>query len=343
MSTWRVKLKGMFMLFRILAVMVWACTAATVATAAAGLNGAEIDWPVFGFVVLMGALVQGYPAHIINEIYDWQSGSDQPFAPSTGRGTTSKKPVTGGSKVIAAGLLSIGDLWRLFHITTAAVVLLTVFIGMAYSAKLLWFIIPGYFLCIFYTLPPFRFAYRPFLGEYCGGFAGIILLVCGAYFAQTLLLPFSVILLALGLGFLYAAVMVFFHYVDFSRDRLASPPKRTSVVHLGLAGSRRYALANAAVGAGSLFYLAITAAPPYFLLVIIGALIFYCHYRVRPDDDRSIVYWGKRMTYGILVIGVLFGMVVDVAFIGMAAFYVFGYWLHKNFGKLHTTTAASRA
>jgi len=331
------------MLFRILAVMVWACTAATIATAAAGLNGAEIDWLVFTFVVLMAALVQGYPAHIINEIYDWQSGSDQPLASSTVQGKSSKKQVAGGSKVIAAGLLSIKELWWLFHITTAVVVLLTVFIGMAHSTTLLWFIIPGYFLCIFYTLPPFRFAYRPFLGEYCGGFAGIVLLVCGAYFAQTLSLPLSIIILALALGFLYAAVMVFFHYVDFSRDRLASPPKRTSVVHLGLAGSRVYALANAAIGTVMLASLAITESLPYILVAIIGALIFYCHYRVQPDDDSSIVHWGKRMTYGMLMLGVLFGMVADVAFIGMAAFYILGYWLHKNFGKLHTTTAVSHA
>ncbi len=331
------------MLFRILAVMVWACTAATIATAAAGLNGAEINWLVFAFVVLMAALVQGYPAHIINEIYDWQSGSDQPLASSIIPGKSSKKQVAGGSKVIAAGLLSIKELWWLFHITTGAVVLLTVFIGVAHSATLLWFIIPGYFLCIFYTLPPFRFAYRPFLGEYCGGFAGIILLVCGAYFAQTLSLPFSIIILALALGFLYAAVMVFFHYVDFSRDRLASPPKRTSVVYLGLQGSRLYALANAAVGTGLLAYLAITESLPYFLLVIMGAIIFVCHYRVQPDNDTSIVHWGKRMTYGMLIIGVLFGLIADVAFIGMAAFYVLGYWLHKNFGKLRATAAINHA
>jgi 1,4-dihydroxy-2-naphthoate octaprenyltransferase len=339
MTTWRAKIKGMFMLFRVLAVMVWACTAAIVATAAAAFDGHPIKWPVFAFVVLMAALVQGYPAHIINEIYDWQSGSDRPLA----NAKSSRKMMAGGSKVIAAGLLTIKELWWLFHLTTAAVVVLSVFVVAVYSAKLLWFIVPGYFLCIFYTLPPFRFAYRPFLGEYCGGFAGIVLLVSGAYFAQTFDLPPAIILLAAAIGLLYAAVMVFFHYVDFSRDRLATPPKRTSVVYLGLEGSRRYALANTAVGTALLGYLTATHAPPYALLMIIGSLIFYCHYRVRPADDGSIVLWGKRMTYGMLMIGVLFGMIANAAFAWMAAFYIIGYWLHKRFGKLRAIAAAGHA
>lgn len=325
------------MLFRILAVMIWACTAATIATAAAALNGTPIDWQLFAFVVLMAALLQGYLAHIINEIYDWQSGSDRPMPAN---GVTPRKVIAGGSKVIAAGLLNIKELWWLFHITTAVVVMLTVFVGLPYSPKLLWFIIPAYFVSIFYTLPPFSFAYRPFVGEYCGGFTSIALLVSGAYFAQTFELPLSIILLALGLGFLYAAIMIFFHYIDFSRDRLASPPKRTSVVHLGLAGSRRYALLNAAAGTAILGYLAMQSLP-YVLLVINGALIFYCHYRVHADDDASIVYWGKRMTYGMLMIGVLFGMIADSAFGWMALFYVIGYWLHKRFGKLRPMAAAA--
>jgi hypothetical protein len=41
------------------------------------------------------------------------------------------------------------------------------------SWKLLWFFFPGLLLSLFYSLPPFRFAYRPFLGEFLGGFAAI--------------------------------------------------------------------------------------------------------------------------------------------------------------------------
>lgn len=329
------------MLFRVLAVMVWACTASTIATAAAALNGREVDWRVFAFVVLMAALVQGYPAHIINEIYDWQSGSDRPTTVGTGdrsRQKSGRRPLTGGSKVILAGLLSIPELWVLFYLTTAMVMALTIFAGMAHSLNLLWFIIPGYLLCIFYTLPPLRLAYRPFLGEYCGGFAGITLLVTGAYYAQTFTLPFSILLLAFGLGFHYAAIMIFFHYIDYTRDRHASPPKRTSVVYLGFEGSRRYALLNSAMGTFVLAYLAIMQHVAYALLVAQGVLIFYCHYRVQPADGESIVPWGKRMTYGVLAAGLLFGVLAERSFAWMLVLYAASFWLHKRFGKLRPVT-----
>jgi len=342
MALWRAKLKGMFMLFRILAVLVWACTAGTVATAAAVLDGQAVELSVFAFVLLMAALVQGYPAHIINEIYDWQSGSDRPLDLPGERRTGSRdarRPAAGGSKVLAAGLLTIPELWCLFHVTTACVIGLTVFAGLERSTALLWFIIPGYFLCIFYTLPPFRFAYRPFAGEYLGGFAGIVLLVTGAYYAQSLTLPRAIVMLACGLGFHYAAIMVFFHYVDYSRDRLATPPKRTSVVQLGLEGSRRYALINTAIGTLLLLVLAVTRHPDYAWLVAQGALIFYCHLRVDPANDRSIVFWGKRMTYGVLVAGVAFAMIADRVFVLMIGLYALGFWLHQRFGKLRPAAA----
>jgi len=332
------------MLFRVLAVMVWAFTAGTIATAAVAFNGLEVDWNVFAFVLLMAALVQGYPAHIINEIFDWQSGSDRPALsePSTDEGQRSgRRPIAGGSKVIMAGLLSIAELWRLFYLTTAAVIALTILVGVAHSANLLWFIVPGYLLCIFYTLPPFRFAYRPFLGEYCGGFSGIVLLVSGAYYAQTFELPFAILLLAFGLGFHYAAIMVFFHYIDFSRDSRATPPKRTSVVYLGLEGSRRYALANTAIGTAIFIYLTLAAQPAYVWLAAQGLLIFYCHYRVRPADHASIVHWGKCMTYGVLVAGLAIGLMASREFAWMIVVYVIGYWSHKRFGKLRPVTALS--
>ncbi len=338
MTSWRAKLKGIFMLFRVLAVMVWACTAGIIATAAVAFDGHEIDWAIFAFVLLMAALVQGYPAHIINEIFDWQSGSDRPETPSGGepaREKSTRQPLAGGSKVIMASLLTITELWRLFYLTTGLVIALTALVGMARSATLLWFIIPGYLLCIFYTLPPLRFAYRPFLGEYCGGFAGIILLACGAYYAQTFKLPFSILWLALGLGFHYAAIMVFFHYIDFSRDAQASPPKRTSVVYLGLEGSRRYAMLNTLTGAGIFAYLTMAVHPAYILLVAQGILIFYCHYRVQPANNASLVCWGKRMTYGVLLAGLAIGFIAKREFAWMIVVYMIGYWSHKRFGKLH--------
>lgn len=77
-SSWQAKLKGAFMLFRVLAVLVWAFNAGLISNAAAVADGHPLRVIVFVFVLLIAALVQGYPAHIVNEIYDWQSGADRP-------------------------------------------------------------------------------------------------------------------------------------------------------------------------------------------------------------------------------------------------------------------------
>lgn len=329
-GSWQAKVKGAFMLFRVLAVLVWAFNAGLISNAAAVADGYPLRFTVFVFVLLIAALVQGYPAHIVNEIYDWQSGADRPL----GTAGEKKSAVAGGSKVIAAGLLTIADLWWLFYFTTAAVAALAVFIAFFGSWRLLWFLVPGFFFCLFYSMPPFRFAYRPFLGELLGGFLGIVLLVAGGYYAQSASLPATAIILALGMGCLYAAIMVFFHYIDFKTDRNANPPKRTTVVFLGLAGSRIYAMGFAVAGTLLLLYLTLTHQALYVILTLQGLVILYCHARVQPDDGKSLVSWGKRMTYFILLSGLIFAIISEPRFSGMIVVYLLGFWAHKRFGKL---------
>jgi len=328
-NSWQAKLKGAFMLFRVLAVLVWAFNAGLISNAAAVADGYPLRISVFIFVLLIAALVQGYPAHIVNEIYDWQSGADRATPADS-----NSKPVAGGSKVIAAGLLTIADLWRLFYLTTGVIAALAIFIARSGSWQLLWFFIPGFFFCLFYSMPPFRFAYRPFLGEFLGGFIGIILLVSGGYYAQSATLPFTAIVLSLSLGFMYAAIMIFFHYIDYKTDRLANPPKRTTVVYLGLEGSRIYAQACAGAGTLLMLYLALAHHALYFILVLQGLMILYCHWRVQPDNGKSVVYWGKIMTYFILIAGLVFAVMIEPRFAGMIPVYLLGFWAHKRFGKL---------
>jgi 1,4-dihydroxy-2-naphthoate octaprenyltransferase len=334
LKPWQVKLKGAFMLFRILAVFVWAFHAGMISTAAAALDGFAVNFAVFVFVLVAAALVQGYPAHIVNEIFDWQSGADRAsgkWQVASGRGS---KPFSGGSKVIAAGLLTVRDLWRLFYVTTGLVAALALFVTTFRAWQLLLFLVPGFLFCIFYSLPPFRFAYRPFLGEFLGGFAGIVLLVSGGYYAQTGILPLPTIVLAFGLGFMYAAIMVFFHYLDYETDRFADPPKRTTVVFLGLNGSRIYACLCAGAGVLIMLYLTLAHHLPYLILTIQGLMILYCHLRVQPDNAKSVVHWGKIMTYFILIAGLIFATSTEPRFAGMLPVYMLGFWAHKRFGKL---------
>jgi 1,4-dihydroxy-2-naphthoate octaprenyltransferase len=342
LKPWQAKVKGAFMLFRVLAVFVWAFHAGMVSNAAAALDGFAISPAIFVFVLMTAALVQGYPAHIVNEIYDWQSGADQPsrlHSVATQHTREKSQPkkskvFSGGSKVIAAGLLTVKDLWNLFYLTTALVLALTLFVAFVHSWRLLLFLVPGFLFCLFYSMPPFRFAYRPFLGEFLGGFAGIVLLVTGGYYAQAGILPMTAIVLALGMGLMYAAIMVFFHYLDYETDRLAHPPKRTTVVFLGLEGSRIYACLCAGAGIVIMLYLALAHHALYAIMAIKGLMILYCHLRVHPDDAHSVVRWGKIMTYLILGAGLIFATMIAPSFAFMLPVYFLGFWAHKRFGKL---------
>jgi 1,4-dihydroxy-2-naphthoate octaprenyltransferase len=336
---WHAKLKGAFMLFRILAVLVWAFNATLVSNADAALEGVSIKWSVFIFVLVISALLQGYPTHIVNEIYDWQSGADRALEVSRTNPAASKN-VAGGSKVIAAGLLTIPELWRLFYLTAGVLVALAFLFAMLASWQLLWFFFPGLLLSLFYSLPPFRFAYRPFLGEFLGGFASIAILVAAGYFAQSGALPTQAIVLSVSLGFMYIAIMVFFHYIDHKNDRAANPPKRTTVVHLGLAGSRIYACVGAGIGTLLMSYLAFRHHAHYGVLVLQGLVILFCHWQTQPDDGKSLVYWGKIMTYFVLFAGLVFATLSEPRFAFMAPVYLLGFWAHKRFGKLRPAPLA---
>jgi hypothetical protein len=81
----------------------------------------------------------------------------------------------------------------------------------------------------------------------------------------------------------------------------------------------------------------------YILLVAQGILIFYCHYRVQPENSASLVRWGKRMTYGVLMVGLAIGFTAKREFAWMIVVYMIGYWSHKRFGKLHPVAVIGHA
>jgi len=321
------KLKGYFMLFRILPVMVWSLTGSLVGTALALLDDPALDWSAFLLVFAIAALIQGYPTHIINEIYDWQSGAD-----SHELGTQK----SGGSKVLQAHLLTIPDLWFAFWVSHLGLAILVAACIVTVDVKIvLYFIIPGYLAGLFYTLPPFRFAYRPFLGEWLGGFSGIFFLVLGSYYAQTQTVTVFAILVAAGLGLIYICIMLFFHYLDYDRDRLARPMKNTTVVNLGLEGSRRYAylcllIAAALVISGGLFFRL-----EVLLLLVLLFVIWLSYFRADLRDAWSIIEWGKIITYSTLAISILFAALAGVELLFMVFPAAAGFIAHKKFGKLN--------
>ncbi len=314
------------MLFRILPVMVWSFTGTFVGTSLAILDGYEIKWLLFLLVLTISSLTQGYPTHIINEIFDWKSGADS-------RELHDKK--SGGSKVLQARLLSIGDLWKAFFVTNLGLlILLTGCVALINSSIVFYFMVPGYLSGLLYSLPPFRFSYRPFLGDWLGGFAGMFLLVLGSYYAQSLAVNAVALLTASGIGLIYIGIMIFFHYVDIENDRLATPPKNTTVVFLGLDGSRRYVYACLAASTAVFLFTSITFQLYLMPFVALSVILLFSHRNSDLKNNLSVIKWGKVITWATIGCGLGFAAAVQPIMLFMAIPIAIGFWSHKKFGKL---------
>ena len=270
-------LRGLWLEVRVIPVLLWSFSALTVGTALAA-HGRDLEvWYYVGAVVL-GALIQGLLAHSVNEIADWRSGTDRHPSP---------RMISGGSKVILAGLMGERALMATFGAAFLATTVLGLTLVAARGIVVLPFGVVGVAGAILYTLPPVRAAYRPFAGE---AIAFICLADCvvGAYVLQggravdgaTLATVVAVAAYAVGM-------LMVHHYLDYDADRTATPPKVTSIVRLGLAGGRRYAigwcvLALVAAMAGSV-------AEPRLLPLVAGyAIGLLAHLRCRPDDVESV-------------------------------------------------------
>ena len=270
-------LRGLWLEVRVIPVLLWSFSALTVGTALAA-HGRDLEvWYYVGAVVL-GALIQGLLAHSVNEIADWRSGTDRHPSP---------RMISGGSKVILAGLMGERALMATFGAAFLATTVLGLTLVASRGIVVLPFGVVGVAGAILYTLPPVRAAYRPFAGE---AIAFICLADCvvGAYVLQggravdTTTLATAVAVAAYAVG-----MLMVHHYLDYDADRTATPPKVTSIVRLGLAGGRRYAigwcvLALVAAMAGSV-------AEPRLLPLVAGyAVGLLAHLRCRPDDVESV-------------------------------------------------------
>jgi 1,4-dihydroxy-2-naphthoate octaprenyltransferase len=270
-------LRGLWLEVRVIPVLLWSFSALSVGTALAARDRDLAVWYYVGALVL-GALIQGLLAHCVNELADWRSGTDRHPSP---------RVISGGSKVIVAGLL--GE--RALQATFAAAFLATTVLGLALVTArgivVLPFGLVGVAGAVVYTLPPVRAAYRPFLGEAIA-FTCLADCVVGAHVLQggravdgaTLATAVAVAAYAVGM-------LMVHHYLDHEADRTATPPKVTSIVWLGLANGRRYAVGWCIVALVSA--MAGSAAEPRLLPLVAGyAVGLLAHLRCRPGDVESV-------------------------------------------------------
>lgn len=295
---WARKAKGWFLEFRVIPVLLWSYTAVVLGSAIAYSTTGGIDAMWFAVALGLGGLIQGWETHAINEVYDWRSGTDQ---------VDGARALSGGSRVRNLALLDERDLWTIFVVSTAAIAALTVWVVVARVAWLALLIVAGYVLGLLYTLPPVATSYRPFAGEWLGGFPGVLLSGLGAFAIQTGFISLVALTALSAHALVCMGMLVVHHYLDAPMDATATPPKRTTVVALGLRNARRYAAGMAATAA--ILYGSLGVVHPAFLLgcaLTIPAV--WIHLRTVPTDLKSVT----RNELRIIQLGVAAGLTTSV-------------------------------
>ncbi len=160
----------------------------------------------------------------INEYVDYLSGVDLFVTPDK------RTPFSGGKKTIIDGKLSLRENLIIGIITIFLGCLLGLYIVFAREFSVLWFGLAGVFFALFYSLPPFQFAYRGF-GEFAVGFTFGPLITCGTYLVQTGSLSLTIVLASLPIGFIIANVLWINQYPDYEADLQGG--KLNGVVRLG--------------------------------------------------------------------------------------------------------------
>ena len=286
-------LLGLWLEIRIIPVLLWSFTAITLGTALAWHDGGGISVPGYLTAVAVGVLLQGLVAHSVNEIADWRSGTDRDPSP---------RVISGGSKVIASGLLGTREL-RAVGIAAA---LAATAIGFLAAATWGWILLAygaaGLAGAVLYTLPPVRAAYRPFSGE-AVAFVCIWGCTTGAYVLQRGELSGGVALAGIAYAASCVAMLMMHHYLDRIPDSRARPRKTTTIVLLGAAG-RRYGVLWAVIAFAASVLLAALVDGAFAAMAVGTAIALAFHASVDPDDAASVT----RNELGVILAGMAAGL-----------------------------------
>jgi 1,4-dihydroxy-2-naphthoate octaprenyltransferase len=269
---------GVFLEFRLIPVILWSFTAVTLGTALAYHEQGLLDWRWFLITLAIATLVQGFETHAVNEVYDWRSGTDRANVP---------RVLSGGSRVLNRGLLTMRELWVVFAASSLLIWSLTAGLALARSWLVVLFVLPGFVSGLAYTLPPIRTAYRPFAGELAGGFLGVLLCVLGGYFVQTLSLSGAALVAAVAYACVCVAMLQMHHYLDVEADLAAVPPKRTTIAYLGRKAGKAYAMGYAVVAAAAFGVLAVSSLE-FLPAVACAVLAILVHMRTNPRSVESV-------------------------------------------------------
>lgn len=289
---WQRRAAGIYLELRVIPVLLWSFSAIALGSALAVREGElAAGWLVAALVV--GLLLQGLVAHTVNEVTDWRSGTDRDPAP---------RLLSGGSKVIRAGLLTEVELRRL----GAAAAVVATALGIIAAAGRGWWLLAlggaGLAGAVAYTLPPIAAAYVPFAGE---GVAFLCVWACalGGFGIQRGDLSGSVFLVGAAHAAYCVSMLMLHHHLDRGPDSRANPPKVTSVVRLGSA-AKAYGIAWSAA-ATALSAAAAAAVDVRLTPLLVSSVIGLAAHATVDAADAASVTRGEAVVIAAGIAGAL--------------------------------------
>ena len=147
-----------------------------------------------------------------NEYVDYKTGVDRNIAPEN------RTPFSGGKKTIVQGKLSLDEVLYIAIGTFLIACGIGLIIVIFREPKILWVGILGVFISIFYSVPPFKFAYTG-LGEFAVGLTFGPLVTLGMYMVMSGSFDYRVMVVGLPIGFLISNVLWINQYPDYEADK----------------------------------------------------------------------------------------------------------------------------
>ncbi len=202
------------------------------------LLGTAIAWSVdnrfnLGYFLLafFGMMLVQFGVTMLDDWHDFIRGTDT-------AGTEEKNPYTGGSGVLVDGTITPNEMIAVVALFYVIAIIIGVYFTLVLGPTVMYIVLAGIFISIFYSLKPFQFAHRG-VGEFMMllGYGPTITL--GAYFVQAQRLTWQVFLAGLIPGMLMWAMIVINEIPDFEEDSRSD--KKNLVVRFGVeAGKSLY-------------------------------------------------------------------------------------------------------
>ncbi|RDW15441.1 prenyltransferase [Oceanobacillus chungangensis] len=263
----------------------------------------QLFW-LFIFLAISAFAIHGVLTHAFNDYTDYRSGTDN-YSPGI---------LSGGSRVIQKGMFSLQTIRLLGIWFSVVLIILAILLLFFAQYKLTILLLIGIWGAASYSLPPFRFSYRPFLGEWFSLFPAILSLgIAGPWIILGTIPLWAYQNAVINALFCLAWVMVH-HIPDLEADKRAIPKKRTTVVWFvdmfGLNYARFPALFYLLAVGLCTFWLGlerIWAAGVLFTITIFALVLVM---KINVEDHQQVTIYEKALLFLAMITAICLGVFI---------------------------------